>query len=291
MCYFKKLHQGHKLIEIKDEESLNKENITIDSFTNDYNKIIEKVKNLKDKIEKEINEINKCYDIVDNQIKKKFEEEHNKLNIEENNLRDKFQNEVTKKKEYLDNYLTQTNKLIKNYEKINKGIQLLEKEVKNMKKELAYITNINKNMKQMNYLINEFITNLKITFEEEKRNIIYKEYIFSGLPIPKEIQGDIISEESLELKWKIDEDKINKLDKNKIKYKVEIKKCEEDDDLSNNEFKEVYFGSNTKCSIDDLNTGDEYDIRICFVYDNMNGEWSEIQNYEIIMEEFRDDEI
>ena len=83
MCHFKNIHQGHKLIEIKDKESLIKENIIIDSFSNDFNEIIKNVNDLKDKIKKEINAINKCYDIVDNQIKKKFEEEHKKLLIEE----------------------------------------------------------------------------------------------------------------------------------------------------------------------------------------------------------------
>ena len=294
ICHFKNLHQGHKLLEIKDEESLNKENITIDSFTNDFNEIIKNVNNLKDKIEKEIYEINKCYDIVDNEIKKKFEEEHNKLLIEENNLRDKFQNEVTKKKEYLENYLTQTNILIKNHEKINKGIKLLEKEENNMIKTLTYVSNINKNMKQMNYLINDFITNLKISFEEEKRNIIYKEYIFSGLPIPKEIKYEKISYGNLELKWNIDEDKINKLDKNKIKYKIEIKKIEEkkEDKKENNEekkenednegkYQREYLFSDTSCSIKDLHSDTEYEFKICSIYDDIQGEWSRIQKVQI----------
>ena len=30
MCYFKNLHNGHKLVELSDEEALKKENITID---------------------------------------------------------------------------------------------------------------------------------------------------------------------------------------------------------------------------------------------------------------------
>ena len=39
MCHFMNLHTGHKLIRTKDEESLNKENITIDSFAKDYSEI------------------------------------------------------------------------------------------------------------------------------------------------------------------------------------------------------------------------------------------------------------
>ena len=57
MCHFMELHTGHKLIRTKDEESLKKENITIDSFTKDFNEINKNVNKLKDKIEKEIQEI------------------------------------------------------------------------------------------------------------------------------------------------------------------------------------------------------------------------------------------
>ena len=249
---------------------------------------------LKDKIEKEIEEINKCYDIVDERVKKKFEEEHNKLYKEENNLREKFQTEITKKKEYLQNYLSETDELIGNYNKINKGIKILEKEEKNIIKILSYVSNINKNIKKMDQLINEFITNLKITFEEEQRKIIYKDYIFNGLPIPKNIKCEDISSDNFKLKWEIDEDKLNKFDKNKIKYKIEIKKIEEkkEDKKENNEekkenednegkYQREYLFSDTSCSIKDLHSDTEYEFKICSIYDDIQGEWSRIQKVQI----------
>ena len=79
------------MIEINDEESLKRENITIELFTKDF---IQKPINLKNKIEKEINEINNRYNITKNKINKKFKEEHEKLIIEENNLIENLQNEV-----------------------------------------------------------------------------------------------------------------------------------------------------------------------------------------------------
>ena len=84
------------MIEINDEESLKKQNITIDLFTKQF---IQKPINLKNKIEKEINEINNNYNNIKNQINKKFKEEHEKLIIEENNLIEKLKNEVIKTKE------------------------------------------------------------------------------------------------------------------------------------------------------------------------------------------------
>ena len=59
LCYIKNIqknpHKEHKLIKLSDFESLNKEKITIESVSNDFNQISQKVINLKNKIENEIN--------------------------------------------------------------------------------------------------------------------------------------------------------------------------------------------------------------------------------------------
>ena len=257
------------MIEINDEESLKKENITIELFTKQF---IQKPINLKNKIEKEINEINNSYNDIKNKINKKFKEEHEKLIIEENKLIDKLQNEVTKTKENLEKYLSESNEIIKNYEKINKGIKLLEKEQKNMIKELTYITKINKSKNEYNYLFNESMTNLKISFEEEQRKVKYEKYYFN-IPIPKEIKFNDISSDSFKLEWKLDN--LDKFDKNKIKYKVELRELNEN---INEKFNQVYFDSNTNCLITNLKSDTKYEIKICCVYNNIEGEWSEIQN-------------
>jgi len=64
-----------------------------------------------------------------------------------------LQNEVTKVKEKLENFLSESNNAIKKIEKINKGIKLIEKdeekdEEKNILKILTYVSNINKNKKK-----------------------------------------------------------------------------------------------------------------------------------------------
>ena len=56
------------------------------------------MKYLKQKIELEINKINKLYEEVNEDLTKSFLMKHEKLIKEENDLREKFQNEVTKKK-------------------------------------------------------------------------------------------------------------------------------------------------------------------------------------------------
>ena len=63
-----------------------------------------------------------------------------------------MQNEVEETKGKLKEYLSFSNKIIKNIERINKGIELLEKDEKNMIKILTYISKINKNDKEMKKL-------------------------------------------------------------------------------------------------------------------------------------------
>ena len=53
---------------IDDEESLKKENLTLDIYTKDFNLIIDKTKVLKNKIDKEINEINNLYENINNEV-------------------------------------------------------------------------------------------------------------------------------------------------------------------------------------------------------------------------------
>ena len=86
---------------------------------------------MKEKIEKEIININKSYDTTFNDITKSFEEKHAKLYKEENDLIEKLQNEVTKIKEKLENFLSECNDLIRFNEKIDKGVKKMENNKEN----------------------------------------------------------------------------------------------------------------------------------------------------------------
>ena len=139
------MHKDHKTILIKDEESLKKENISFEITTKEFNENNEIINNLKEKIEKEIININNSYDNTFNNISRAFEIKHEKLYKEEKDLIEKLQNEVTKVKEKLENFLSECYNFIKIGEKINKGVKKLEnKKEKNMLKNLTYISEINK---------------------------------------------------------------------------------------------------------------------------------------------------
>ena len=271
LCYFKKLHVGHKLLEISDEESLKKEKIIIDSSDQAFKEISDKAKQLKDNIEKEINEINKLYDQVNKQVIQSYEKKHEILIIEENNLKDKLQNEVTKVKEKLENFLSKSNQLIKDNERLLKGLQIMEKEDKNMIKLLTYSTKVNKSKKENNALFQELMNNLNISFNENNNSISYEKYFFNGIQIPKNIEFKDITSERFQVLWKIDDINIQNIDNKQIKFRVEIRK-----ENSNEKFIQKYEGNDLNCIIKDLNENTNYEIRICSFYNNFEGSWSDI---------------
>ena len=263
---------------ICDEDLLKKENITIESSIKEFNENIQKTIYLKNNIEKQINEIDNSYDKVYKELTKSFELKHEKLTKEENSLKEKLQNEVTKIKEKLENYLTECNTLVKNSEKINKGIKNIEKEEeKNMIKLLSYISKINKNQKEMKKLCQEFMKSLKISFQEEETNIKYEEYYFNGFQTPKDIEIKDVSTNNFLLLWKIDDIKnIKNFDNKLYKVRVEIRK-------ENEKFNQVYEGNENNCLIDNLNSNTNYEIRMCSVYNDLISPWSQIHKVKTLI--------
>ena len=99
-------------MEINDEETLKKENITKEGSNKEFDTKIEKLNNLKGLIEKEMIEIDKAFEKVDNELVKSFEMK-----------REKLKTEVTKVKSKFEKHLSSINNLIKTCYKITKGIK------------------------------------------------------------------------------------------------------------------------------------------------------------------------
>ena len=118
-------------------------------------------------------------------------------------MREKLQNKVTKAKEQLENYLAKSNCEIRLSEKIIKGIQKFVNKEKNTLKDLAYISTLNKTIKEMKNLFKTTMKTIKFFYINEQNNIIYKKYVFDGLSILKNIE--------------------NKNDKNDLNLNLEIK--------------------------------------------------------------------
>ena len=257
----------------EEEEKLKEEKIDLDSTLNYYNKIFEKIIGLKNKIEKEINNINNYYDKVMNEIKETYEKKHEALIIEENNLKDNLQNEVTKTKEKLENFLSESDNLIRISERINKGIKIYQKDDnKFIAKTLSYISYINKNKKEIEMFMGKLMKNIKINFNQDKCNINYEEYNFNGINLPKVIECQDINWKTLKAVWKLDDIKIENIDINKINFRVEIKK-----ENTNELFTKVYEGPEKNCLIENLNKDTNYEVRICSLYDSFYSDYFEIK--------------
>ena len=251
------MHDDHKILEITDEEALQKENLTIENTINEFVVNIKKLEELKNKIENEMKEIDNTYIKVDKETTKSYELKREKLNKEESDLKEKLKTEVTKIKEKFELTLTEINNISKISEKIIKGINNLEKEEKNMIKICAYISKININKEKMRILFQELMKNLKISYIENENTIKYEEYFFNGIPIPSNIKFNDISSNSLKLSWNLDDINISNIDKKEIKYRIEIKK-----ENKKEKFKQIYEGNDNNYLIDNLDKNTNYDNTI-----------------------------
>ena len=260
-CFFEKLHEGHKVLSINDEEELKKENIKIDESSKDFDDKIQKLNNLKNKIENEMIEIDKRYEKVDNEVTKSYEIKIEKLKKEEEDLKEKLKTEVTKIKEKLEINLSNINNLQKICEKILKGIKSSEDEDKNMIKTLSYISKINKNEKEMNLIFQELMKNIKINYIENESIIKYEEYYFNGTPIPQNIAFKDIGINSVKILWNINNINFMNIDKNELKYKIELKK-----ENSNENLKEIIVDKSTNYTINNLESNTNYEIKLCTIY-------------------------
>lgn len=266
-----KKHESHKILLFDDEESLKNKEFTFDLTLKDFNEKCIKINDLKEKVEQEINKINSSYDIICNKLKKSFELKHEKLVVEENNLKEKLDNEVTKVKEKLENFLSESSNLIRMCDRINKGVKKLENNNENnMIKTLSYISKINKIQKEINILDNQLLRNVNLDFKEEKSDIIFDEYFFNGCPVPNNIKITNITDSSFKVSWKIDINNKND-DINKYKFKIELK------NEKDNNFVQVYEGSQSYFKIEGLSQNSNYEIRICTIINDFNGPWGEIQ--------------
>ena len=122
----------------------------------------------------------------------------------------------------------------------------------------------------MKSLFQQLMKNMKISFDEKESNIKYEEYFFNGLQMPKDIKFIDKTYNNFKISWKIDDIKINNIDNNQIKYKVEIKK------ENDNKFISTYEGNANCCTINNLEAATNYEIRICSLYNNIMSIWTEI---------------
>ena len=226
------MHKNHKIIEVSDVKSLQKENITLETSAKNFDTLLKKINSIKDKIQEEILKINNLFEKTNQELTKSFKRKHELLNKEENDIREKLQNEVTKTKEKLEILFSESDNKIKLTNRIQQGLKKLEKEEsKNIYKTLSYISQMNKNEKEINKLSLQLMKSMNFYYNEEKNNIEYEEYFFNDFEI------DNISSNGFLIYFNIEnEDIINDDSKN---AEVIIENRVENIDIN---FKQIYKG-------------------------------------------------
>ena len=270
-CLLNKHDKEHVLIDINNKESLKSNNISYDKSISDFDKVFKKIKNIKQRIEEGIEEINISQKKIFNEITTSFEDQRNKLNRKEKQLKLELDEKVKQIKEELNKFLNDVNQLILFNERTNKAIENFEKTNNTEEiRALYYISEININNEKTKEFLKIPIRNLDITFNSDLNTLDYKDYYFSGIPVPKniktEIQGNVI------LSWDIDKFKVKDFDNKKIKYEVEIKK---DNEIFSNESYEKIM------HLDRQKLNNDCEIKIRTIYDDIYGNWSEIQKFNI----------
>ena len=157
------------------------------------------------------------------EITASFEEKRFELNKLEKKLKLDLDKKVTEVKEELENKLSKSNNIIISLERINKAIKYYaNKNFTNKIKFLYYISEINNyNLKALDFY-KKPIRNIDISINLELNAINYKDFYFSGIPTPKNINIEE-KEDKIFILWDIDEFRITNYNIKDIEYIVEIK--------------------------------------------------------------------
>ena len=158
---------------------MKKENITIETTKDEFNTMFDEVIILKDKIEKEMENINKKFEETLKAINNYFIIKHEELIKEENGLVEKMQSEVKNVKEKVKIFLFELNEQIKLSNRITENINKLDKEENNYLKNIVYVSKMKESIKNMNKIITKPLKNIRFFFSRRKkgcklRTILYK---------------------------------------------------------------------------------------------------------------------
>ena len=206
-----------------NEENLKAYGISYENTISEFNKIFNKVRDIKQNIEEEIEKLNNSHKKIMDEITASFDEKRFQLNKLEKELKLDLEKKVTEVKEELENKLFESSKIIISLERIKKAIKYYaKKNITNKIKSFYYISEINNNnLKALNFY-KKPLRNIDISLNSELNTLNYKDYYFSGIPIPKNInieeKGDKIF-----ISWDIDEFRIKNYNIKDIEYMVEIK--------------------------------------------------------------------
>ena len=242
--------------------------ISYKELISEFDEIFQKAKNLKIKLETEIEKINSTYKNIENEIILSFKKQHIELEEKEKNLKLEINSRVKQIKDELEKNLTISNNILLSCEKTNEIISKCETKINNDIKSLYYISEINKSKEKAKEFINKKIKNYDISFESDKY-MLYNDYYFNGIPFIKNIKAEK-RERKLYISWDLDNSNIKDINTDNIKYSLSIRivgslidfRCETND-------KFYYYNY-----YDEKN---DYEIKVRSSLDGYQSEWYEIK--------------
>ena len=186
MCFFTYEHDiAHCVIDINNKEFLEENNITYKDSISEFDKVFDKAKDIKKKIEEEIEKINNLHSKIMDEITKSFEVQRIKLNEKENEIKYELDIKVTKVKEELEKFLIESNDILISCERTEKATKYFKKKNNgNDIRYLYYISEINKNNEKAKELLDKPIKNMKVSLKIDN-TLEFKEYYINEID-PKE---------------------------------------------------------------------------------------------------------
>jgi len=271
-CIIDEHDKNHKLIDINDKDSLKSNNISYKESITEFDEFFKKMKNIKQKIEEEIEDINNSHKKIMEEITSSFNDQRFQINKKEKQLKLELDEKVTDVKNDLEICLRESNDIISSFERIYKTIKIYEKKniILEELKSLYYISEINKNNEIAKELFRKPIKNINIILN--KGDVLnYKEYYFNGIPIPKNVEAEKKGE-NIFIKWDLDDFRAKNFEFKNIKYFLEIKD-------ENQIYKYETFSKNF--SFEKYKIGAEYEIKIRSFIDGSYSNWSDIKKFKI----------
>jgi len=271
-CIIDEHDKNHKLIDINDKDSLKSNNISYKESITEFDEFFKKMKNIKQKIEEEIEDINNSHKKIMEEITSSFNDQRFQINKKEKQLKLELDEKVTDVKNDLEIFLRESNDIISSFERIYKTIKIYEKKniILEELKSLYYISEINKNNEIAKELLRKPIKNINIILN--KGDVLnYKEYYFNGIPIPKNVEAEKKGE-NIFIKWDLDDFRTKNFEFKNIKYFLEIKD-------ENQIYKYETFSKNF--SFEKYKIGAEYEIKIRSFIDGSYSNWSDIKKFKI----------
>lgn len=269
-CKTENSHKGHNVVSIQDNGANSAATVNAQ-----FADVVKRSDELDEKITSAIEGIRREIDGAKKSVQETFDEARNKLDDEEAEVIDKLEKIYEESEELLQRNLC-TLRDIRDYSTmLNEAYSEIHGEGKESSRllDLNLVCEMKEQLRTVEELCKIMMPSVKIEWDGHAKELSYTKCLFNGGPIPNSISFPAILSRKIDISWDCNLDEINNEDRKKIKYVVEVKKGNDDEERGWNE---VYSGTDKKCSASGLEKGTDYDVRVKCVIGDLQGEWSGI---------------